>query len=101
MNPFHLQIESVAFENRCIDSLGSFYKNMGLYYCSTKRTRPSGNQHFYLGYHKDIEFYSDSAYCVQNYGGTIQLHACTHQQVSINKIFYSITQIQFKKCHYF
>lgn len=53
---------------------------MGLYYCSTKRTRPSGNQHFYLGYNRDLEYYSDSAYCIQTYGGTIQLHACSHQQ---------------------
>jgi len=60
--------------------MGSFYKNMGLYHCSAKRTRPSGNQHFYLGHNKDLEYYSDSAYCIQSYGGTIQLHGCTHQQ---------------------
>lgn len=53
---------------------------MGLYYCSPNKARPSGSQHYYLGHNRDIEYYSDSAYCIENYGGTIQLHACTHQQ---------------------
>lgn len=53
---------------------------MGLYYCSPNRAHPSGHQHFFLGHHRDIEFYSDAAYCIEPRGDKIQLHACHHRQ---------------------
>lgn len=73
-------IESVAFPNKCIDSLGHFYKEMGLYFCSPNKVHPSGHQHYFLGHNRDIEFYSDSAYCIEPRGDRLELHACHHKQ---------------------
>lgn len=53
---------------------------MGMYYCSNNKVHPSGHQHYFLGHNRDIEFYSDSAYCIEPSGDKIQLHACHHQQ---------------------
>lgn len=35
-----------------------------------------------LGHHRDIEYYSDSAYCMDSRSGKVELHACTHHQGS-------------------
>lgn len=77
---FWFQIESVAFPNKCIDSLGGFYKEMGMYFCGSNKINPGGHQHYYLGHHRDIEFFSDSAYCIEPRGDKLELHACHHKQ---------------------
>lgn len=74
------QIESVALPNQCIDSLGNFHKPMGFYTCTHDKKHPSGHQHYFLGHHRDIEFYSDSAYCIDIKNNHIELHACHHSQ---------------------
>jgi hypothetical protein len=74
------QIESVAYPGKCLDSLGSFYREVGFYSCSHDRRYPHGSQYFFLGHNRDIEYYSDSAYCLQNSGNRIEVHTCTHQQ---------------------
>ena len=53
---------------------------MGLYYCTQNKVHPSGHQHYFLGHNRDIEFYSDSAYCIDIGSGKIELHACHHKQ---------------------
>ena len=55
---------------------------MGLYFCSGNRIHPSGHQHYFLGHHRDIEFYSDAAYCIEAVGQKLELHACHHEQRS-------------------
>lgn len=62
--------------------MGHFYKEMGMYYCSPNKLYPTGHQHYFLGHHRDIEFYSDAAYCIETRGDKIELHACHHQQGS-------------------
>lgn len=76
------QIESVAFPGKCIDSLGHFYKEVGFYSCSHDRRYPHGSQFFFLGHHRDIEYYTDSAYCMEHGGSRLEIHACHHQQGS-------------------
>ena len=60
--------------------MGHFYRELGLYRCSFNKKRPSGHQHYFLGHHRDIEFYSDAAYCIDSYGTTVRLGACHHKQ---------------------
>lgn len=60
--------------------MGHFYKDLGLYRCSNNKVHPSGHQHYFLGHHRDIEFYSDAAYCIESYGSSVRLAACHHQQ---------------------
>lgn len=55
---------------------------MGLYHCSQNKLHPAGHQHYFLGHNRDIEFYSDAAYCIESQGGRIELHACHHRQQS-------------------
>lgn len=75
-----LKIESIAFPNKCIDSRGQFYKEMGIYFCGSNKRNPGGHQHFLFGHHRDLEYYSDSAYCIDTRGDKLELHACHHQQ---------------------
>jgi hypothetical protein len=72
----------VAFGDYCIDSSGQFYHDLVLYRCSHNKLHPSGHQHYFLGNHRDIEFYSDAAYCIDAYGSNIRLAACHHRQGS-------------------
>jgi len=65
---------------QCINSLGRFHSAMELRGCSGEREHPGGSQHFFLGHHHDIEFYSDSAYCIDAGPYHIELHACHHKQ---------------------
>jgi hypothetical protein len=76
------QIESVAVPGKCLDTMGHFYREVGFYSCSHDRRYPHGSQYFFLGHHRDIEYYSDSAYCLHNSGNRIEVHACSHQQGS-------------------
>lgn len=55
---------------------------MGLYSCSSNKVHPAGSQFYLLGHNRDIEYYSDSAYCINAQGDSIQLHACHHMQGS-------------------
>lgn len=55
---------------------------MGLYYCSGNKVQPSGHQHYLLGHNRDIEFYSDAAYCMDAQSGKLELHSCHHRQGS-------------------
>jgi Ricin-type beta-trefoil lectin domain len=73
-------MESVAHPGKCIDTLGHFYKEAGLYSCSHNLASPHGSQFFFLGHNRDIEYYTDSAYCLENYGSKLEVHACHHQQ---------------------
>lgn len=74
------QIESVAHPGKCVDTLGSFYKEVGFYSCSHDKVSPHGSQFFLLGHNRDIEYYTDSAYCLEYIGKRIEVHACHHQQ---------------------
>lgn len=80
VNCFSFQIENIGAPNKCIDSLGQFYKEMGLYFCSNNKVYPSGHQHYFLGHNRDIEFYSDAAYCIEARNEKLELVACHHQQ---------------------
>lgn len=53
---------------------------MGLYFCSGNKVQPAGHQHYFLGHNRDIEFYSDAAYCIEPQGEKLELHACSHHQ---------------------
>lgn len=79
-NCFSFQIENVGAPGKCVDSLGQFYKEIGMYYCHSNRVYPSGHQHYFLGHNRDIEFYSDAAYCIEPRNGRVELVACHHQQ---------------------
>lgn len=65
-----------------MDSMGSFYKEVKLYSCTSDRRFPTGTQYFLLGHNRDIEYYTDSAYCIENTGKVLEIHACHHQQGS-------------------
>jgi polypeptide N-acetylgalactosaminyltransferase len=55
---------------------------MGLYACASNKVHPTGSQYYFLGHNRDIEYYSDSAYCIDAQGGNLQLSSCHHQQGS-------------------
>lgn len=62
--------------------MGHFFREVGFYSCSHDRRYPHGSQFFFLGNNRDIEYYTDSAYCLENSGNRIQVHTCHHHQGS-------------------
>lgn len=70
----------MGVEGKCIDSMGHFYKEMGLYGCNYNKKHPGGSQFYFLGHNRDLEYYSDSAYCIDAGSNKLELHACHHKQ---------------------